>query len=418
MSPGPVRATETPARLTLNATWHHRTKFVRQYAIALGIAIAVVLLSHVLGIQKPFLPDAKGFDSVGRMLASRWHHDGAVSGSAVSQIAQTEVWGPGALYGVSYLFVGPEWLHARLLLALGAALAAPSLSLLSEQLKWSGRTPRFIFWVAALWPATHFMSVSGLKDGFLVGLASAGLAAGVAMRTIRWRAVGIGICLVLFRFRPGLGLLVIAAILLASVLEPTRNGRPVIQGRHRGRWPLQRAQRLLLISLGGLLLLGPTQHYLGLLPTLRVAEGDPSLATRSLWSMMTSVLDLPAAVRALLGPFAWQWGPGTATPYRWLYPSAIIWAVLLPATMMGIRAIVRNRDHVGMSIALLVMGYTFLYVAVFGEGFFRQRSVIEPIALIFAGVSLDRSPRRTAVATSLWVCVLAIGALVQGRLGG
>lgn len=404
--------------MTADAPKNQRTRFVRQYAIALGIALTVVLLSYSLGVQDPFLPDAKGFDSVGRMLASRWHHDGAVSSRTVSQIAQTEVWGPGALYGVAYLFIGPEWLYARLLLTLGAALAAPSLSLLSEQLKWSGRTPRFVFWVAALWPATHFMSVSGLKDGFLVGLASTGLAAGVAMRTIRSRAVGVAICLVLFRFRPGLGLLILAAILLASVLEPRLNARPAAQGRRRGRWPLQRARRLLLISLGGLLLLGPTQHYLGLLPTLRVAEGGPSLATRSLWSMVTSVLDLPAVVRALMGPFAWQWGPGTATPYRWLYISAIIWSVLLPATVMGIRAIVRSGDHVGMSIALFVMGYTFLYVAVFGEGFFRQRSVIEPIALIFAGVSMDRSPRRTAVLTSLWVCVLAVGALAQGRLGG
>ena len=299
-----------------------------------------------------------------------------------------------------YFVFGRHWLLVKVIVALLSALSVPAAAAIGDSL--SGRRLGVAAaWLAALYPNAVFWGATGLKDGPFATLLLA--AAAIALRPPAMRRVAgaVVIIAVAFLSRPVVGICALA-MLVVSAME---------RGRRRVTGNAVRTRARLHVLLVGVPVLVTVSVFLGAryLPAVQGQRPGPGMISYS--------VSAREILRALLGPFPWEFGPASDSVYRALYPGMVVWIVMLPAVALGCWELIRRGSWTARSVVASALAFLYLYAAVFqNEGFFRQRYTVEILLLVVALYAFDRFPRRAAVWTAIGGCVVAPAALVQAKV--
>ncbi|MGH8991760.1 MAG: hypothetical protein ACRDZ7_09565, partial [Acidimicrobiia bacterium] len=316
-------------------------------------------------------------------------------------------WGPELLLGVTYWLLGADWLWAKLALALGAALGPVAIFVLAHGITANARARGWAFWLTALWPTTAFWSATGIKDGFVAGLGLAVLAVAYSHPGVWASVTGVLGASMLFLLRPVVAGAVLAAILAADFLP-----RPEL-GARRGtqRW----ISLGLVVLLAGALVLPRFARLVGAANTLKVEHNGQQVSAfgGGLVDEIKEVLSPQSLAQGMVGPLPWLWDEHSASPYRWLFPSAAAWILALPLVGLGAWRAMRERSRAAVLVLVFAFVYLGVYYVAFTGGFFRQRSVIEPIGLMLASSAWFGSLRSRAMVAPLWLMTISLVALTH-----
>jgi len=382
----------------------HRNRLAAIAAASLVIQLSVTLISHQF-LSAPELPDAVGYDRIGRVLASVWSSGGIPSVADVERIAGTRTWGTFFFVAAVYHFLGANWLYVKLVFAAIASVIPVGAFLIGRSMGFSVKRAQFAAITSMLWPTTFMWSAMGLKDSAASAIAFLCLAGILSRR----RIVAIGSACVgaalLLPVRPAMaGALLIAAVLAIRGLESAAGKcvRAVVLVAVVALWILPVGQR---VAGGTAVFSGTGDRYL--IGNAGRVEIQGGLADQI--SATVSPSNLAAAIAS---PLPWRWGEGSRTPYRWMYPGATLWLVLLPAGVMG-GFYLGKRSHAARVILAFTITYFAVYYVTFIDAFSRQRMPVELVALMFAPMAFIYYPRRTIVITASWVCSLCVVALLS-----
>lgn len=372
------------------------------YAIAAAIQVAAVLASHLAGSGKPSHPDAIGQDILGSRIAAAWDSGGFPTAGDLRSIAGTQVWGPEFFIGAVYRFFGHHWLYARLAMACVAGIGPPAIAVLARRYTRDQRALWSAFLLAALWPATLYWTVSGTKDAYVGGLALATLACVTVAPAFRGALIGILGASAFLVMRPVVGL---ALVSVAVVVLFTGGGRV---------WSSRSARvlgGLVAMTLVGAALALPRAAELTRTinsNTIEFAEGErAALLEDGITSNVIRAAKPSTVAKALTSPLPWKLRPQDASPYRWLFAASTLWILMLPLIGFGIADAFRRNRRMTWGLVIFCAVYFGGYLLTYAGEFARQRSLIEPIGLLFVVIALASDAARSIRVTTVWLALVS-----------
>ncbi|MBT2364579.1 hypothetical protein J7E88_04390 [Streptomyces sp. ISL-10] len=365
------------------------------FAVAALLHVCVVLLVHSQTYGHALFPDAWGYELASDRIVMAWRGDSPLETRSLSSLVGSAMWGYPAIIAVCRFVTDGGWLAAKTVLALLAAtgaVAAYKLALVSGRgLKRAtaagllvGTSPSLLLWDA--W---------GLKDGLLTSLVLWSLLFQVRARfSLACVATVLSICTCLY-IRPATALLLAAALLARA-----RFRREYLLGS------------LIIAGATAVFILPRLLPLIGLLDVLEIKEGTPLDFTGGYGSQ--NLLSNPQyLVTLLLGPFPWMYGPGTASPERWLYLGTVIWIASLALAPTALRKAWADTTGVGRAAVVGASAYAAMYIATFGSSFYRQRSLLECMLLLLVVLYLPLSPARAMMRVHVWLGLIAAVAVVH-----
>jgi hypothetical protein len=370
--------------------------FIRLYLFSLAVQWGVTLVAHVYS-PRPVLPDSQSYDTVGKALASAWGTEG-FRFDRLASLCGTTTWGTYVFFGVAYRWIGSNWLYPKLAIGLVAATTAVSIAALASRCGLPDRHARVVGIAVGLYPTALLWTAIGLKDSLV-----AAMAFGVLALQAVWPGLSGGIIIVagsavLLPFRP-----VMSGALLVSALLRSRQARDSTASR---------GLYLVAALVIGLILIVPSGQRLADGVSAAQTAGEAPVTGNARSSQPLAPAQL---VRGAMGPFPWSWDDASATTFRWVYPGMVVWILLLPLAFLGGRQAAKT-SPLARQLSAFVIIYLVAYYATFSAGFFRQRTAIEPIALLFAAIYAAARPRTIWPIVSTWVVIVAGFAIVQSRV--
>lgn len=378
-----------------------RRRYLAPLLAAVVLRLSVMLITHTFAGPFLFIDDQL-YDSVGWSFASSWRQN-------VFPSLQSYALNPGYFVYVAgiYFVFGHEWLFVKLFNVVLASLAVVPAAGIGETLGGT-RLARRAAWATALYPIGIFWGSTGLKDAPLATAFLFLIFLGLKPTSLPRAIAQVALIGMAFYVRPALG-----ACALITMVVPVWRG---VAGRRRSRRLFATSKgrvvaRLIAIAMiaAAPLLLLPYAEYLQV--SLR---GEVSSTAAP--GLVVSQLHPAAVLRNLLGPFPWQFGPGTDNVGRALYPGMVMWIALLPAMGVGAWHLFRRGGAAARGMLLAIVTYLFVYLlsAVYVTGAFRQRFLVESALIIVALFAFDRHRYWAEMATAIGMIVLAPAALVQG----
>ncbi|MFF3247488.1 hypothetical protein ACFYWY_28055 [Streptomyces sp. NPDC002870] len=365
------------------------------FTVAAVLHVCVVLVVHSQTNGYALFPDARGYDSTSNAIAAAWRSGSRLEARDLSGLAGSAVWGYPAIMALCRVMTGGGWLAAKTVLALLAAtgaVAAYGLAIASGR----GRKRAVVVGVmVGTSPSLLLWDAWGLKDGLITTFVLWSLLVQTRARfslTCVTTMLSIYACMYL---RPA------AALFLAvALLARVRFRREYLAGC------------LIVVGAAALFVLPHLMMLLGLVDSLEVEDGT-RLGFVGGYGSQNLLAHPQYLVTLLLGPFPWEFGPGTAVPGRWLYLGTIIWIASLVLAPTVLRRAWADTTGIGRAAVLGSAAYAAVYMATFGGAFYRQRSLLECMLIILVVLYLPLSPAEAMTRIHVWLALVAGVAVVH-----